>query len=183
MRQCECCSQEVRRVELPHLPHTGLPQGPRSQAIHALTHASIHSHAPAHCSASCSIVAMSKRKKWVGVPAAHGAVLPAGGSSTGSVNGYHTCKDLTEIQCDMSDVNQQYEGLGAALRGRLEQLSAMLEKMREAQDQVNAVLTWLEEKEQALKVLEASSSPTKSETMRAQAEHNKVLFSCIHKSL
>ncbi|XP_026529527.1 microtubule-actin cross-linking factor 1 isoform X2 [Notechis scutatus] len=105
-----------------------------------------------------------------------GAVLPAGGSSTGSVNGYHTCKDLTEIQCDMSDVNQQYEGLGAALRGRLEQLSAMLEKMREAQDQVKAVLTWLEEKEQALKVLEASSSPTKSETMRAQAEHNKAFL-------
>ncbi|KAM6427631.1 microtubule-actin cross-linking factor 1 isoform 6-T6 [Liasis olivaceus] len=105
-----------------------------------------------------------------------GPVLPAGGSSTGSVNGYHTCKDLTEIQCDMSDVNQQYEGLGAALRGRLEQLSAMLEKMREAQEEVDSVLTWLEEKEQALKVLEASSSPTRSEAMRAQAEHNKVFL-------
>ncbi|KAM3829784.1 microtubule-actin cross-linking factor 1 isoform 2-T2 [Vipera latastei] len=105
-----------------------------------------------------------------------GAVLPAGGSSTGSVNGYHTCKDLTEIQCDMSDVNLQYTALGAALRGRLEQLSAMLEKMREAQEEVNSVLTWLEEKEQALEVLEASSSPTKSETMRAQAEHNKAFL-------
>ncbi|XP_025024482.1 microtubule-actin cross-linking factor 1 isoform X8 [Python bivittatus] len=105
-----------------------------------------------------------------------GPVLPAGGSSTGSVNGYHTCKDLTEIQCDMSDVNQQYEGLGAALRGRLEQLSAMLEKMREAQEEVDSVLTWLEEKEQALKVLEASSSPTRSEAMRAQAEHNKAFL-------
>ncbi|XP_039183891.1 microtubule-actin cross-linking factor 1 isoform X19 [Crotalus tigris] len=105
-----------------------------------------------------------------------GAVLPAGGSSTGSVNGYHTCKDLTEIQCDMSDVNLQYRVLGAALRGRLEQLSAVLDKMREAQEEVNSVLTWLEEKEQALKVLEASSSPTKSETMRAQAEHNKAFL-------
>lgn len=97
--------------------------------------------------------------------------------------GSFSALDLTEIQCDMSDVNQQYEGLGAALRGRLEQLSAMLDKMREAQDEVNSVLSWLEEKEQALKVLEASSSPTKSETMRAQAEHNKVLFSCINKIL
>ncbi|XP_058051863.1 microtubule-actin cross-linking factor 1 [Ahaetulla prasina] len=105
-----------------------------------------------------------------------GPLLPAGGSSTGSVNGYHTCKDLTEIQCDVSDLNQQYERLGAALRGRLEQLSAMLDKMREAQEEVNSVLTWLEEKEQALKVLEASSSPTKSETMRAQAEHNKAFL-------
>lgn len=83
----------------------------------------------------------------------------------------------------MSDVNLQYTALGAALRGRLEQLSAMLENMREAQEEVNSVLTWLEEKEQALEVLEASSSPTKSETMRAQAEHNKVLFSCINKIL
>ncbi|XP_062995874.1 microtubule-actin cross-linking factor 1 isoform X2 [Elgaria multicarinata webbii] len=105
-----------------------------------------------------------------------GSVLPAGGSSIGSVNGYHTCKDLTEIQCDVSDVNQQYEALGDALRGRQEHLSAMLAKMRDAQEEVGSVLKWLESKEQALTALEASSSPTKSETMRAQAEHNKALL-------
>ncbi|XP_077787990.1 microtubule-actin cross-linking factor 1 isoform X5 [Podarcis muralis] len=105
-----------------------------------------------------------------------GSVLPAGGSSVGSVNGYHTCKDLTEIQCDVSDVNQQYEGLGATLRGHQEQLSSMLAKMRDVQEEVGSVLKWLESKERALTALEASSSPTKSETMRAQADHNKAFL-------
>ncbi|KAM9116259.1 microtubule-actin cross-linking factor 1 isoform 9-T9 [Pangshura tecta] len=105
-----------------------------------------------------------------------GSMLPALGVSVGSVNGYHTCKDLTEIQCDMSDVNQQYEGLGMALRERQEQLSAVLEKMLEVQEEASSVLKWLESKEQTLSAFEVSSSPTKTETMRAQAEHNKAFL-------
>ncbi|XP_019403108.1 PREDICTED: microtubule-actin cross-linking factor 1 isoform X14 [Crocodylus porosus] len=105
-----------------------------------------------------------------------GSGLPAVGGSVGSVNGYHTCKDLTEIQCDMSDVNQQYEGLGVALRGRQEQLSAMREKMREVQEEASSMLKWLESKERTLSELEASTSPTKTETVRAQAEHNKAFL-------
>ncbi|XP_019403109.1 PREDICTED: microtubule-actin cross-linking factor 1 isoform X15 [Crocodylus porosus] len=84
--------------------------------------------------------------------------------------------DLTEIQCDMSDVNQQYEGLGVALRGRQEQLSAMREKMREVQEEASSMLKWLESKERTLSELEASTSPTKTETVRAQAEHNKAFL-------
>uniref|UniRef100_A0A8B9S850 Microtubule actin crosslinking factor 1 n=1 Tax=Apteryx owenii TaxID=8824 RepID=A0A8B9S850_APTOW len=105
-----------------------------------------------------------------------GSVLPALGGSVGSVNGYHTCKDLTEIQCDVSDVNQQYEGLGVALRERQQQLSAMLEKMQEVQEEASLMLKWLESKERTLSELDASSSPTKTETMRAQAEHNKAFL-------
>uniref|UniRef100_A0A8C9FYF4 EF-hand domain-containing protein n=1 Tax=Pavo cristatus TaxID=9049 RepID=A0A8C9FYF4_PAVCR len=105
-----------------------------------------------------------------------GSVLPAVGGPLGSVNGFHTCKDLTEIQCDVSDVSRQYEGLGAALRERLQQLSAMLERMRAVQEEAGAVLQWLESKERTLLELEASSSPTKTETMRAQAEHNKAFL-------
>lgn len=82
--------------------------------------------------------------------------------------------DLTEIQCDVSDVSQQYQGLGAALRERQQQLSAMLEKMQEVQEEASSMLKWLESKERTLSELDASSSPTKTETMRAQAEHNKV---------
>lgn len=82
--------------------------------------------------------------------------------------------DLTEIQCDVSDISRQYEGLGTALRERLQQLSAMLERMQAVQEEAGAVLQWLESKERTLSELEASSSPTKTETMRAQAEHNKV---------
>ncbi|POI31807.1 hypothetical protein CIB84_004441 [Bambusicola thoracicus] len=105
-----------------------------------------------------------------------GSVLPAVGGPLGSVNGFHTCKDLTEIQCDVSDVRRQYEGLGAALRERLQQLSAMLEGMQAVQEEAGAVLQWLESKERTLSELEASSSPTKTETMRAQAEHNKAFL-------
>uniref|UniRef100_A0A8B9PRX6 Microtubule actin crosslinking factor 1 n=1 Tax=Apteryx owenii TaxID=8824 RepID=A0A8B9PRX6_APTOW len=84
--------------------------------------------------------------------------------------------DLTEIQCDVSDVNQQYEGLGVALRERQQQLSAMLEKMQEVQEEASLMLKWLESKERTLSELDASSSPTKTETMRAQAEHNKAFL-------
>ncbi|NXD84267.1 MACF1 factor, partial [Halcyon senegalensis] len=109
-------------------------------------------------------------------PLCSGAALPAPGGSVGSVNGYHTCKDLTEIQCDVSDVSQQYQGLGEALRERRQQLSAMLEKMEEVQEEASSMLKWLESKERTLSELDASSSPTKTETMRAQAEHNKAFL-------
>ncbi|XP_075294310.1 microtubule-actin cross-linking factor 1 isoform X5 [Opisthocomus hoazin] len=109
-------------------------------------------------------------------PSKAGAALPAPGGSVGSVNGYHTCKDLTEIQCDVSDVTQQYRGLGAALRERQQQLSAMLEAMQEVQEEASSMLKWLESKERTLSELDASSSPTKTETMRAQAEHNKAFL-------
>ncbi|NXQ91099.1 MACF1 factor, partial [Nyctibius grandis] len=109
-------------------------------------------------------------------PSKAGATLPAPGGSAGSVNGYHTCKDLTEIQCDVSDVTQQYQGLGAALQERQQQLSAMLEKMQEVQEEASSMLKWLESKERMLSELDTSSSPTKTETMRAQAEHNKAFL-------
>ncbi|GAB0199409.1 microtubule-actin cross-linking factor 1 [Grus japonensis] len=109
-------------------------------------------------------------------PSKAGAALPAPGGSVGSVNGYHTCKDLTEIQCDVSDVTRRYQGLGAALQERQQQLSAMLEKMEEVQEEASSMLKWLESKERTLSELDASSSPTKTETMRAQAEHNKAFL-------
>ncbi|NXE41134.1 MACF1 factor, partial [Ptilorrhoa leucosticta] len=109
-------------------------------------------------------------------PPKAGAALPAPGGSGGSVNGYHTCKDLTEIQCDVSDVSRRYQALGAALRERQEQLSAMLDRMQEVQQEASSVLKWLESKERTLSELDASSSPTKTETMRAQAEHNKAFL-------
>ncbi|NXC33142.1 MACF1 factor, partial [Campylorhamphus procurvoides] len=109
-------------------------------------------------------------------PPKAGATLPVPGGSVGSVNGYHTCKDLTEIQCDVSDVSQQYQALGTALRERQQQLSALLEKMQEVQEEATEMLRWLESKERTLSELDASSSPTKTETVRAQAEHNKAFL-------
>ncbi|NWW21666.1 MACF1 factor, partial [Falcunculus frontatus] len=109
-------------------------------------------------------------------PPKAGATLPAPGGSGGSVNGYHTCKDLTEIQCDVSDVSRRYQELGTALQERQQQLSAMLDRMQEVQEEASSMLKWLESKERTLLELDASSSPTKTETMRAQAEHNKAFL-------
>ena len=85
--------------------------------------------------------------------------------------------DLTEIQCEMSDVNLKYEKLGGVLRERQESLQAVLSRMQEVQKEASSVLQWLESKEEVLKGMDASSSPTKTETVRAQAESNKVLCS------
>ncbi|XP_068924103.1 microtubule-actin cross-linking factor 1 isoform X4 [Petaurus breviceps papuanus] len=105
-----------------------------------------------------------------------GSVPPSLGGSVGSVNGYHTCKDLTEIQCHMSDVSQQYEKLGGVLQERRDSLLAMLNSMQEVEEEASSLLQWLESKEQSLKALDASSSPTKTETMKAQAECNKAFL-------
>ncbi|XP_038613930.1 microtubule-actin cross-linking factor 1 isoform X2 [Tachyglossus aculeatus] len=105
-----------------------------------------------------------------------GSVLPAIGASVGSVNGYHTCKDLTEIQCEVSDVNQQYESLGGVLRERRDSLLAVLSRMREVGEEARSALKWLESTERNLEALDATSSPTKTETVRTQAEHNKAFL-------
>lgn len=76
----------------------------------------------------------------------------------------------------MSDVNLKYEKLGGVLREHQENLQAILSRMQEVHKEASSVLQWLESKEEVLKAMDASSSPTKTETVRAQAESNKVLF-------
>ncbi|XP_038613931.1 microtubule-actin cross-linking factor 1 isoform X3 [Tachyglossus aculeatus] len=84
--------------------------------------------------------------------------------------------DLTEIQCEVSDVNQQYESLGGVLRERRDSLLAVLSRMREVGEEARSALKWLESTERNLEALDATSSPTKTETVRTQAEHNKAFL-------
>ncbi|XP_077338182.1 microtubule-actin cross-linking factor 1 isoform X14 [Lithobates pipiens] len=109
-----------------------------------------------------------------------GSVLMASVSSLGNVNGYHTCQDLTGIQCDVSEISQKYEHLGLVLRNREEQLSTMLEKIQKVQQETNQMLKWLESKEQIITA--ANVSPKKSEIVRAQAEQNKEFISELEQS-
>lgn len=74
----------------------------------------------------------------------------------------------------MSDVNLKYEKLGGVLQERQESLQAVLDRMDEVQKEANSVLQWLESKEEVLKTMDASLSPTRTETVKAQAESNKV---------
>lgn len=75
----------------------------------------------------------------------------------------------------MSDVNLKYEKLGGVLREHQESLQSVLNRMEDVQKEASSVLQWLESKEEALKGMDASSSPTKTETVKVQAESNKVL--------
>ncbi|NXA50251.1 MACF1 factor, partial [Nothocercus julius] len=84
--------------------------------------------------------------------------------------------DLTEIQCQTSEVNNCYEGLGVTLRERQQQLSAILERMEDVQKEVTSILNWLELKECTLSKLEAASSPAKTKTLSDKAEHNKAFL-------
>ncbi|XP_078536890.1 microtubule-actin cross-linking factor 1 isoform X2 [Lissotriton helveticus] len=98
-----------------------------------------------------------------------GSALTNSGVSASSVNGYHTCKDLTEIQCDVSDVTQRYEGLGSVLQDNEKKLSAMQRRIQEVQEETGALFKWLESKEQVLSSLDSSPST-------AHAEQNKALL-------
>ncbi|KAM8975105.1 microtubule-actin cross-linking factor 1 [Pelodytes ibericus] len=109
-----------------------------------------------------------------------GSVLMASLSPVGNVNGYHTCQDLTDIQCDMSETSHKYENLGLMLRNCEEQLSAMLDKMQKVQQEANHMLSWLESKEKVMSAINVS--PTKTEMVRAQAEQNKGFISELEQS-
>ncbi|KAG9492980.1 hypothetical protein GDO78_001103 [Eleutherodactylus coqui] len=104
-----------------------------------------------------------------------GSVVMASVSTGGNVNGYHTCQDLTGIQCDVSEISQMYEDLGLVLNNREEQLATMLEKLKKVQQETNQMLKWLESKERVITAVNVS--PTKSEIVRAQAEQNKEFIS------
>uniref|UniRef100_A0A667Z1V0 Microtubule actin crosslinking factor 1 n=1 Tax=Myripristis murdjan TaxID=586833 RepID=A0A667Z1V0_9TELE len=98
-----------------------------------------------------------------------------GSASPSSVNGIHTCKDLTELQVAVSDVNGRYEALGVELRERLGRQQASLELRRKARQGTEELSSWLREREHSLELGQAAS-PSKPEVVRAQAQENKALL-------
>ncbi|XP_062386258.1 microtubule-actin cross-linking factor 1 isoform X4 [Sardina pilchardus] len=105
-----------------------------------------------------------------GVPQVNGA------SSPSSVNGIHTCKDLTEIQVAVADVTSRHEQLGAELTQRRDSQRASLELREQARAGTETLSHWLSEREQSLAVGQAAS-PSRPEVVRAQAQENKALLS------
>ncbi|XP_041069007.1 microtubule-actin cross-linking factor 1 isoform X4 [Carcharodon carcharias] len=82
--------------------------------------------------------------------------------------------ELTEIQQNVSDVNHNYKTLGNVLKERQDHLWATINQMQEVQEETNSVMKWLELKEQTLSML--TSSPAKTQTMKAQVEQNKAFL-------
>ncbi|XP_075305600.1 microtubule-actin cross-linking factor 1 isoform X16 [Odontesthes bonariensis] len=105
-----------------------------------------------------------------------GAPQINGSAGPSSVNGIHTCKDLTELQLAVSDANGRYDGLGRELKERLSRQQASLELRQEARRGAEELKKWLSDRENSLK-LGQTASPSKPELVRAQAQENKALIS------
>ncbi|XP_069372144.1 microtubule-actin cross-linking factor 1 isoform X25 [Paralichthys olivaceus] len=105
-----------------------------------------------------------------------GAPQINGSAGPSSVNGIHTCKDLTELQVAVSDVNGRYETLGGELKDRLSRQQASLELRQKARQGAEELKSWLTDKEHSLR-LGQTASPSKPEVVRAQAQENKALLS------
>ncbi|XP_066573304.1 microtubule-actin cross-linking factor 1 isoform X12 [Amia ocellicauda] len=116
------------------------------------------------------IISITTTQSKTGVPQLNGA------SSPSSVNGIHTCKDLTEIQCAVSDVSGEYDRLGAELGCRGEQQAAALELRQRVHQEAGGLAQWLGSQEQILAARPAVS-PSKHEAVRVQAQENKALLS------
>uniref|UniRef100_A0A674F3G2 Microtubule actin crosslinking factor 1 n=1 Tax=Salmo trutta TaxID=8032 RepID=A0A674F3G2_SALTR len=106
-----------------------------------------------------------------GVPQVNGAGSP------GSVNGIHTCKDLTELQVAVAEVNGRYEELGEELKDRQWRQEASLELRQKARQSTEELSRWLGDRENSLHLGQTAASPSKPEVVRAQAQENKALLS------
>lgn len=81
--------------------------------------------------------------------------------------------DLTELQVSVSDVNARYDALGRDLKERLGRQQASLELRQKVRQGAEELRSWLSEREDSLRQGQ-TSSPSRPEAVRAQAQHNKV---------
>ncbi|KAG7457647.1 hypothetical protein MATL_G00229410 [Megalops atlanticus] len=105
-----------------------------------------------------------------GVPQLNGAGSPS------SINGIHTCKDLTEIQVALADVNGGYERVGGDLQERRGRQASSLELRQRVRHDAEALAQWLGSREQTL-AQGQTASPSRPEVVHAQAQENKALLS------
>ncbi|KAF7655257.1 hypothetical protein LDENG_00058710, partial [Lucifuga dentata] len=105
-----------------------------------------------------------------------GAPQVNGSTNPSSVNGIHTCKDLTELQVAVSDVNTRYEALGTEMKERYGRQQASLELRQKARQGTEELNSWITDREHSLKQGQ-TASPSKPEVIHAQAKENKVLLS------
>uniref|UniRef100_A0A8C1JDT6 Microtubule actin crosslinking factor 1 n=1 Tax=Cyprinus carpio TaxID=7962 RepID=A0A8C1JDT6_CYPCA len=84
--------------------------------------------------------------------------------------------DLTEIQVAVADVNCKYEQLGSDLRERKGRQEASLDLRQKARQGTEALIQWLSPREQSLEQGQ-TTSPSRPEVVRAQAQETKVLLS------
>ncbi|XP_036070195.1 microtubule-actin cross-linking factor 1 isoform X6 [Oryzias melastigma] len=116
------------------------------------------------------IIEVTAPQTKTGAPQINGSAGPS------SLNGIHTCKDLTELQVAVSDVKAQYDTLGEELKQRLSLQQASLELREKAMRGTEDLKSWLSDRESTLKQGQ-TASPSRPELVRAQAQQNKALLS------
>ncbi|CAL8297896.1 unnamed protein product [Lota lota] len=116
-----------------------------------------------------TIIGITAPQTKTGAPQINGSANP------GSVNGIHTCKDLTELQVAVADVNGRYETLGSELKERHARQQASLELRQQASQGAQELSSWLRDREHRLEQGQ-TASPSKPEVVRAKAQENKALL-------
>ncbi|KAJ3609554.1 hypothetical protein NHX12_024074 [Muraenolepis orangiensis] len=116
-----------------------------------------------------TIISITAPQTKTGAPRVNGSANP------GSVNGIHTCKDLTELQVAVADVNGRYETLGSELKERHSGQQASLELRQQASQGAQELSHWLRDREHSLEKGQAAS-PSRPEAVRAKAQENQALL-------
>ncbi|XP_078712015.1 microtubule-actin cross-linking factor 1-like isoform X5 [Lampetra fluviatilis] len=102
-------------------------------------------------------------------------------SSSPSVNGHSTSKELATIQSDVSDVSGRYDELGHALRDRERAAASALERVEQVRGDADSLMGWLAGKLQD--VSGWSGAPSEGSAIKSEAERNKLLLSEIENNL
>ncbi|XP_061410237.1 microtubule-actin cross-linking factor 1-like isoform X2 [Lethenteron reissneri] len=102
-------------------------------------------------------------------------------SSSPSVNGHSTSKELATIQSDVSDVSGRYDELGHALRDRERAAASALERVEQVRGDADSLMGWLADKLQD--VSGWSGAPSEGSAIKSEAERNKLLLSEIENNL
>nr|XP_029519427.1 microtubule-actin cross-linking factor 1 isoform X8 [Oncorhynchus nerka] len=85
--------------------------------------------------------------------------------------------DLTEMQVAVAEVSGHYEELGGELKNRRRNQEASLELRQKASQGTEELSRWLGDRENSLHLGQTTTSPSKPELVRAQAQENKALLS------
>lgn len=73
----------------------------------------------------------------------------------------------------MTDISRGYEDLGLLLKDKIAELNAKLSKLQMAQEELSAMMQWLQKMNKTAEQLDQASAPTDTQAVRTQVEQNK----------
>ncbi|KAI5126076.1 Dystonin [Manis pentadactyla] len=73
----------------------------------------------------------------------------------------------------MTDISHGYEDLGLLLKDKIAELNAKLSKLQTAQEELSAMMQWLQKMNRTAAQLDQAPAPTDTQAVRTQVEQNK----------